>query len=402
MPLRPLAEKDLPLIRAWRNAPEVRGNMYSKHEITKAEHQAWFTRLRDDAQSRWFIHEDAVGQPDGVVYFTQLQPDQGNAFLGFYANTPAKPGVGMHIAFDSLEIAFNELNLHKLNCEVLMTNWRVINLYKKLGFKEEGIFRDCHFNGENYVDVTRLGILASEWMAIGVGIQLRLTKLNALAQRSVIRGGYKIMILTDRHSWIDPYIDDLAEEWSAAGHDCKIAHNANDAEFGDFCFCLSFSQIVPATVRRQFKNTLVVHESDLPHGRGWAPMTWQILAGSRRIPVTLLEAVDAVDAGPIYLQEWIELEGTELNHEWRKLQAETTLRLCAEWVRNYPAVLDGARDQVGVSSFYPRRRPEDSQLDISKSLIEQFDLLRTVDNEAYPAFFEVADVKYKISLTKSN
>jgi methionyl-tRNA formyltransferase len=403
MPLRPLAEQDLPFVRAWRNAPEVRRNMYSKHEITEAEHQAWFARLRDDAQSRWFIHEDAVGQPDGVVYFTQLQPDQGNAFLGFYANTAAKPGVGMHIAFDSLEVAFNELNLHKLNCEVLMTNWQVINLDKKLGFKEEGVFRGYHFNGENYVDVIRLGILASEWIATRVDIQLRMTKLNALAQKLVMRGGgYKIMILTDRHSWIAPYLDDLAEEWSAAGHDCKIAHNASDAEPGDFCFCLSFSQIVPAAVRRQFKNTLVVHESDLPHGRGWAPMTWQILAGSRRIPVTLLEAVDAVDAGPIYLQESIDLDGTELNQEWRKLQAAATHRLCAEWVRNYPAILVGARDQVGVPSFYPRRRPEHSQLDISKSLTEQFDLLRVVDNEAYPAFFEVADVKYKISLTKFN
>lgn len=210
------------------------------------------------------------------------------------------------------------------------------------------------------------------------------------------------MILSDRHSWIAPYLDDFTEEWAAAGHDCKIAHQHSDAEPADFCFCLSFSRLLPATVRSQFKHTLVVHESDLPKGRGWAPMTWQILEGGNRIPVTLLEAVDAVDAGPIYLQEWIELEGTELNQEWRKLQAETTLRLCAEWVRNYPAVLGGARDQVGVPSFYLRRRPEHSQLDVSKSLTEQFDLLRVVDNEAYPAFFEVADVKYKISLTKFN
>jgi methionyl-tRNA formyltransferase len=206
------------------------------------------------------------------------------------------------------------------------------------------------------------------------------------------------MILSDRHSWIAPYVDDLAEDWASAGHDCQIAHKVSDVEPADFCFCLSFSQILTPIARSQFKHTLVVHESDLPHGRGWAPMTWQILAGSRRIPVTLLEAVDAVDGGPIYLQESIDLAGTELNQEWRKLQAAATHRLCADWVRNYPAVLVGARDQIGVPSFYPRRRPERSQLDVFRSLAEQFDLLRVVDNEAYPAFFEMNGRRFTLEI----
>jgi methionyl-tRNA formyltransferase len=184
-------------------------------------------------------------------------------------------------------------------------------------------------------------------------------------------------------------LDDLAEEWAAAGHDCQIAHDVSDVEPADFCFCLSFSKLLPALARTQFKNTLVVHESDLPKGRGWAPMTWQILEGSSRIQVTLIEAVDEVDAGPIYLQEWIKLDGTELNHEWRKMQAEATHRLCAEWVKSYPDVLVSAREQNGDPSFYSRRRPEDSRLDVSKPLVDQFDLLRIVDNEDYPAFFEL-------------
>jgi methionyl-tRNA formyltransferase len=401
MPLRPLAEKDLPLVRGWRNAPEVRRNMYSKHEITEAEHLDWFARLRDDAQSRWFIHEDAAGQPAGVVYFTQIQRANGSVFWGFYAGENAVRGIGTHMEFEALEKAFYEFGLHKLNCEVLVSNGQVVNLHKKFGFKEEGLFRDFHFNGESYVDVVRLGILAAEWSAKREEIQNRIAKLDALSVAKIVGGGYKIMILSDRHSWIAPYLDELAEEWAAAGHDCQIAHKVSDIEPADFCFCLSFSQILPAIARSQFKNTLVVHESDLPKGRGWAPMTWQILEGSTRIPVTLLEAVDAVDAGPIYLQEWIDLEGTELNQEWRKLQAETTLRLCAEWVRNYPAVLGGARDQVGVPSFYPRRRPEHSQLDISKSLTEHFDLLRVVDNEAYPAFFEWQGKRYVLRIEKS-
>jgi len=42
---------------------------------------------------------------------------------------------------------------------------------------------------------------------------------------------------------------------------------------------------------------------------------------------------------------------------------------------------------AGSETFYERRRPKDSELDVSKSIADQFNLLRVVDNERYPAFF---------------
>ena len=146
--------------------------------------------------------------------------------------------------------------------------------------------------------------------------------------------------------------------------------------------------------RARYRNNLVVHESDLPKGRGWSPMSWHILEGTQRIPVTMLEAADEVDAGPIYLREWIELEGHELSPEWRELQANSTRRLCRYFVTQYPAILERVRQQEGEPSFHLRRRPKDSELDPLKSITEQFNLLRIVDNENYPAFFEVAGKRF--------
>ena len=34
----------------------------------------------------------------------------------------------------------------------------------------------------------------------------------------------------------------------------------------------------------------VVHENALPQGQGWSPLTWRILKGASRLPITLLEA----------------------------------------------------------------------------------------------------------------
>ena len=46
---------------------------------------------------------------------------------------------------------------------------------------------------------------------------------------------------------------------------------------------------------------------------------------------TLFESVAELDAGPIYLQKQIDLQGHEFVEEWRVLQAQATLELCLAW-----------------------------------------------------------------------
>ncbi len=195
-----------------------------------------------------------------------------------------------------------------------------------------------------------------------------------------------------------PYLDDFAEEWAAAGHDCKIAHQHSDAEPADFCFFLSCGQIVPANILSLYRHNLVVYESDLPRGKGWSPLTWQILEGKNRIPATSFEAAEKVDSGVIYVQEWVEFEGHELIDELREAQAKTTINLCKRFVDDYPQILDKAHEQVGEKSFYSRRRETDSQINTMHSIESQFDLLRVVDNQRYPAFFEIRNHRYFLKI----
>ena len=137
--------------------------MFSQHEITWDEHQAWFYRMQVDHTKRWFLYLNENNEPSGVVYFTALDPAQRSAFWGFYASPDAIPGTGLRMEFDALSKSFGDLGLYKLNCEVLASNKSVINMHKKVGFTEEGCFREHFFEGEKRVDVIRLGMLASEW-----------------------------------------------------------------------------------------------------------------------------------------------------------------------------------------------------------------------------------------------
>ncbi len=226
------------------------------------------------------------------------------------------------------------------------------------------------------------------------------------------------MILSDATSWINAYLLDLVMDWQAQGHQVTWTHTLtnnqqqttnnqqqttnNQQQTTNLCFCLSFSQLVPADVRAQFHHTLVVHESDLPQGKGWSPLTWQILEGQHRIPVTLIEAADRVDSGTLYAQRWLQFQGHELIDELRAAQAAATHDLCRWFVDNLPHSGAQGQPQAGQETFYPRRRPADSRLDPEQTLAEQFDLLRVVDNERYPAFFDWRGQRYTLGVIGEN
>jgi methionyl-tRNA formyltransferase len=147
------------------------------------------------------------------------------------------------------------------------------------------------------------------------------------------------------------------------------------------------------------KYNLVVQESDLPKGKGWSPLTWQVIEGFKKIPITLFEAKEEIDSGDIFLQDYIELEGTELINDIRRLQGEMTIKLCLEFIKQYDNIT--GRDQSGESTYYRKRLSQDSELDINRSIKDQFNLLRVVDNERYPAFFVLNEKKYIIKIYKS-
>ena len=88
--------------------------------------------------------------------------------------------------------------------------------------------------------------------------------------------------------------------------------------------------------------------------------------------------------------------------ELRRVQAITTIEMCLKFVREYPEIVLKGQKPEGKSSFYQRRKPQDSQIDVDKTIGEQFNLLRVVDNEKYPAFFEIDGERFILKIEKYN
>ena len=190
-------------------------------------------------------------------------------------------------------------------------------------------------------------------------------------------------------------------KWVAqqAVNGAELLTKVDEAKGGDFLFLISVQEIVRADVRARYRFTLVIHPSDLPKGRGWSPQVWTILEGESRIRVTMLEAVDKVDSGPIWAQRDIHLHGHELWNEVAELIGAAELELMSYAIANADSVPVREQDDR-TATYYRRRTPADSALDVGKSIADQFNLLRISDPNRYPAYFDLQGHRYTVHLTK--
>lgn len=208
----------------------------------------------------------------------------------------------------------------------------------------------------------------------------------------------KIALLTSENSWIVSYCKNFSKVLLLNYHaELFFDHKDIDASY-EVVFILGYTRIIEKEYLKKHLHNLVVHESDLPKGKGWAPLFWQVLEGKNQIPVVLFEASEKVDEGQIYIKDFIDLEGTELNSELRLKQADITFKLCQQFLEKYSTL--NPHHSFGEESFYKKRTPKDSRLDIDKTIKDQFNLLRIVDNKDYPAFFDHLGVRYKVSIER--
>jgi UDP-4-amino-4,6-dideoxy-N-acetyl-beta-L-altrosamine N-acetyltransferase len=159
--VRPMVESDLDQVLSWRNHPDVRRFMYTRHEISFEEHARWFASTSQDAYRHLLIFEiDAT--PRGFINIHEIATGR-IANWGFYSAPDAPKGGGGALGHAAIGYAFEALGLHKLCGQALTFNDRSILLHLKLGFQREGVLRQQHFDGQQYHDVVCFGLLSSDW-----------------------------------------------------------------------------------------------------------------------------------------------------------------------------------------------------------------------------------------------
>ena len=209
----------------------------------------------------------------------------------------------------------------------------------------------------------------------------------------------KIALLFDRkNDWLRKHIPPVFFE--NLKYSVEIFYEPDQIKYFDMVFVLGFTRLIGPSINKYNSKIFVIHESDLPVGRGFAPMQWQILEGTNTIKVSLIELAELVDTGDVFHQTEIHLDGSGLYEEIRTAQARASLELISCCVDEFPKL--SGKKQKGKPTYFKRRVPSDSEIDIDKTVREQFQNLRISNNEEWPAFFYMHGSKYILKIYRED
>ena len=193
----------------------------------------------------------------------------------------------------------------------------------------------------------------------------------------------------------------VLQQWKERkGLDCHLMFDVADLDGGDILFLISYNRLVSKRYRSLFNNTLVLHASDVPRGRGWSPHVWSILEGAESITVSLLEAEDKIDSGAIWKKVVCRVPREAIFNEINSILFEAELELIDYAIENYHLIVPTPQPTKIEPTYYRRRTAEDSELDPSLSIGDQFDLLRVADPIRYPAYFKYRGETYFLTLRR--
>lgn len=209
----------------------------------------------------------------------------------------------------------------------------------------------------------------------------------------------KIAFLLDKtNDWLNNNTIFLGHEFKKDNLKIKVSkfYDHYEIENFDIVFILGYTKILPLSFLKLNALNVVIHESALPKYKGFAPIQHQLLEGKENITISLIEPNEDVDSGPILLQRSLNFEGTELYDEIRAKQAEAIILIINDFINLYPNF--ERKKQEGEETVNPKRNLKDSELDIKKSIEENFNLLRIGNNEKWPSFFNYKGKKYIIKI----
>jgi RimJ/RimL family protein N-acetyltransferase len=157
---------DVEALYRQKNDPEVAGLLrgfttgYSRTDLLR-----WVDfhgKARDEV---FFVIADAHDVPVGHIALYHIDHRVGQAELGIVLGERSIWGKGLGRACTRwmIEYGFRELNLRRIYLEVLGTNARAYELYRKLGFVVEGRLRQHQLKGGCHVDVIVMGLLREEY-----------------------------------------------------------------------------------------------------------------------------------------------------------------------------------------------------------------------------------------------
>lgn len=156
--IRPLSDKDLELVRSWRNKDQIRKWFTHSQIITKADQKQWYLDYIDKEDDMFFIIEEIklIQRPIGCVALYHMNKEEAEFGRFMIGETQAmSKGYGKKALEAMKQLAFHTLRLRRIYLHVLSHNAKAMKVYEKAGFKKEACI--AHDNVEMIKMVLVLG-----------------------------------------------------------------------------------------------------------------------------------------------------------------------------------------------------------------------------------------------------
>lgn len=173
--LQPFGEQHLndPSYLAWLHDHDVIRTLYLRDYLKKpvsfVEVSEYVTRLINSETDLFLaMHDTCDGQFVGTVKAGHIDWDASIADIGIMIGNRSVWGRGF--ASDAIytlcRFLFEELAFRRLTAGAMGINGAMIHVFKKLGFQQEGVFRDQDRTEDGYCDHVYLGCFASELISL--------------------------------------------------------------------------------------------------------------------------------------------------------------------------------------------------------------------------------------------
>lgn len=142
---------------------------FSGDSISLESHMAWYQEvMRDPAQRFYVIETVPIPQLVGTISLYDIDWLHRRAEYGRFivAEKHRRKGYGNEALSLLLTHAFDSLNLNKVYGDILTTNTAAIALDKRLGFRQEGIFRQYIYKHGEYLNVVQMAVLRDEFRSV--------------------------------------------------------------------------------------------------------------------------------------------------------------------------------------------------------------------------------------------
>jgi len=146
----------------------------------------------------------------------------------------------------------------------------------------------------------------------------------------------------------------------------------------DICIVVAYGKIIP----RKYLDMLPfynVHPSLLPKYRGAAPIQRAIENGEKSTGVTIFKLTDQLDAGPIVMQESVEIEEFETFDEVEAKLLNLGCQMLVEFLKD-PFSHDLVPQDESQASYAPKIEEEDLLVDFAQPAERVKDKIRAYDS----------------------